>query len=267
MTRQDTRWVLLFVLVIMVCGGGCMSARFLPQQQVELAAIGVDDHTRARLDGRADATDHGPKPGSAMRGRLLIVHGAASNDWWPGLTNLSPDPQTRDQLKSLNGIENIGVVEIAHHLSTQEQRRREQARLSGVEYKPSEEPIDLLATVKAIAAEDHADLVLFVTSGTKAGDFDAGLVVAQILTLGLAPTVVVTADATMSAVLLDAHTGYAYAITETQGDGFEMSSGWSRESNKRDQAAVAVAEAFGEVINRLEAAWPQMQAAYGGGSQ
>lgn len=267
MNRHDTRWVLLFVLVVMVCGGGCMSSRFLPQQQIELAAIGVDDHTRARLDGRADATDNGPQPESALRGRLLIVHGAAGDGWRYGFTNLLPDRQTRDDLNALNGIEYLRVKEISGHLATQEQRLREQARLSGVPYTPVEEPIDLLTTIKAMAAEEQADLILFVTSGTKASDFDAGLVVAQILTLGLAPTVVVTADATMAAVLLDAKTGYAYAITETAGDGFEMSSGWSRESNKRDQAEIAVTEAFAEVVDRLEAAWSQMQAAYGGGAQ
>ena len=74
MSRQETQSVLLFVLVVMVCGGGCMSSRFLPHQQIGLSHIGVDDQTRARLEGKADTPDQGPQPETGLQGKLLIIH-------------------------------------------------------------------------------------------------------------------------------------------------------------------------------------------------
>ncbi|MEM1355409.1 MAG: hypothetical protein AAGH88_11050 [Planctomycetota bacterium] len=267
MSRKQLCWTLGFVVVVMVCGGGCMSVHFLPQEQVELAAIGVDELTLARLNGEADPPEDGPQP-HRLEGRLVVVHAWSLEQrdrfgWW-GMAQLNPSRRSIATLSALPGVEYAWQVELADYFADQEQDRREQARLAGLEYEPNQSPINLPETLRAIAHDQDADLVLFVTSGTSARDFDAGLVIAQVLTLGLAPTVVINADATMTAVLLDAETGYAYAITQTEGDGFEMSSGWTRESNKRDQARVAVAEAFDQVVDRLEAAWPQMQASYRG---
>ncbi|MEM9415141.1 MAG: hypothetical protein AAGA29_06620 [Planctomycetota bacterium] len=258
-------------LVILICGGGCMMS-FQPQRPVALQQLGVDDHTRARVEGQADPRPTDPQPHTGLNGTLVIAEvvqyppntqpyhyppyiDASVGDSDPGKPETYPffvlAPKiTTGMTELLSGLEGItGVIPLtasdfvgghANHI----------VHVTGRDA--------LLQT----ARDAGGDLLLIYTASTDADATDVTLSIGAILTLGLGPTVVVSGEAELQAVLMDAHTGYVYALAEADGDSLGISNAWGRESGKMGEADDSVAEAVAELIGRLEAAWPAMRASY-----
>ena len=233
---------------------------FQPQHPVALEQLGVDDHTRARAEGQADPRPTDPVPQSGLNGVLMVVAVAPyPTRYYPAESN-GEEVDTRNLF---NGAQ-VALTPAAH---------RAASKLSGLTDvlipSPIYEASDLsnrnpltLETLLLTAQESGADLLLIYTSRTDADATDVTLSIGAILTLGFGPTVVVSGEAELQAVLMDSHTGYVYALAEAEGDSLGMSGAWGRESEKMDEAEDAIEEAVDELIDRLEAAWPTMRAAY-----
>lgn len=250
MKRDELQRVLGFMLLVMVCGGGCMTVPYSPGVKDDLRWAGVDDHARARLAGHADPRSDDPKPVAQMSGKLLVYHLASSLNqeihYYGGRVYSPPKEKDINRLTSLDGITDTQVFLI---------------KWPDPNEKPLA-PIDPRQLLLEQARDAGGDLILLYTCDHDAKAADITLSLAQFLMLGFAPTVFVSADASLEAVLIDAHSGYIYALGEGEGSGFEITNEWGRQNGKRDGAAEAIENAFSQFTDHLQAAWPTIQEAY-----
>jgi len=257
MNRDNKRALLWFVLVVMICGGGCMSVPYHPAAKGDLNWVGLDEHTRARLDGLVDPRPSDPQPNANLSGKLLLFHdtGAgrgpitAYHERWP--IEAYPDQKQLERLLRLDGITHVARLD-----PKWPERKWDN---SGEWVYPSFDSRQHLLD-QARAAD--GDLILLYTASHDAGAVDLTLTLAQFLLLGFAPTVVASADAEIEAVLIDAHSGYIYALGTGDGADLEIANGWTRESSKRTAASEAIRSSFGDFVEQLEWAWPDLQSAY-----
>lgn len=260
-TLNRHRFFFMF-LAVLVAGGGCMSAPFIPQSKVDLRQAGVGEATRSRLAGTADPAPDEPEPRAGISGKLMIAEISpqpyASS--WGGYYNLQDDPSYNPntmffahrphtpprylaRLKALDGISDITVL---------------------VPVGPDGKdigPLSLASLLQAARAAD-ADLVLVYTASTDADAADITLSIGTLLTLGLAPTILVSGQAALEGVLIDAHTGYVYALSEAAGASRGLASDFGLPDGKRAEASDAIEDAVGMLVEQLTAAWPDLQAAY-----
>ena len=257
MRRENLRGVMWFVLVVMVCGGGCMSMPYSPGVKDDLVWVGLDDHTRARLDGLADPRPSDPLPVSHLSGKLLVYqvnsrvnrNGELAYYGWPVEGYASPKDCAR--LRRLAGISEVATLTP----NWPEPVRNP----DGTKTYPQIDPRRYLLEQ---ARAQGGDLILLYTAGHDAHATDLTLGLAQILLLGFAPTVAVSADADLIALLIDAHSGYIYAIGQGKGGDLEVSNGWGRESSKREAASEAIQDALSDFVDQLEDAWPEIHGVY-----
>lgn len=253
MNRETLKYTLAFFVVLLVCGGGCMYMPYVPENQMDLKAIGLDEHTRARLQGQADPRPGDPEPATGFSGRLAVVPLHMHWDGFYGFTaNTTPSDRSIERLEQLTGIDQafLAVIDFRDY---HEARRHSEEPPPKIDFKER-----LLQTAKAT----NADLVLAYTTGHRAKSFDLTLGIGQIFLLGFCPTVVFSADADTSAVLMDAKTGYIYALTTGEGDDGMVGIGWSQAKKKAKAASEAAEESFDEVVDRIEEAWPELQSIY-----
>lgn len=258
MSRPDTSAWLWFVLIVLVCGGGCMTMPYMPAKQQDLAVVGLDAHTRDRLHGTADPRPGDPKPGTRLAGTLHVCALPLVDDFRYGRpygADTSPSAEAFERLAGLEGIDHALGLRI--DLSEQLEQRREQVREG-----KQPDPIDVARLIFDAARQYDSDLLLVYTTGHEASQFDLTGNILQVLLLGFSPTVVANGDAQTQAVLIDAKTGYIYALTGGEGDGMAMGRGWNRAKTQRSAATRASKDAFDEVVDRLVAAWPALRAAY-----
>lgn len=241
-----------FFIVVLLCGGGCMYMPYMPAKQSDLKVVGLDEHTRARLLGQANPRPTDPEPEGQFGGRLGVVPWGADWEGVYGFTaDVSPSEDAYERLSKLDGIArvyNAGLDLSDFH----EARRRGE--------EPA--PIDLKKRLLDDAHKHQTDLLLIYTTGHDAKAFDLTLGIGQIFLLGYCPTVVFTAEASTTAILMDGKTGYIYATTQGQGDSGAIGIGWSQAKKKAEVASDAAEESFDEVIDRLEEAWPMLQSVY-----
>lgn len=252
MIHEAIKHYLAFFVVLLLCGGGCMYMPYVPAQQTDLKAVGLDEHTRARLLGQADPRPTDPEPKSGLGGRLAVV--PLGMNWHYGYghnATISPSDRAYESLAQLNGIEN--AYQAGLDLSEQEEAWRRGEELP---------EIDLAKKLLTDAQEHKADLLLIYTTGHNAKSFDLTLGIGQIFLLGYCPTVVFSAEATTTAILMDAKTGFIYATTEGRGDSGAVGIGWSQEAKKAEVASYAAEESFDQIVDQLEEAWPTLQSIY-----
>lgn len=253
MNREQTQNLMLFVLVVLVCGGGCMTMPYQQSDKLDLSWTGLDEQERQRLAGLADPAEDAPKPSAGMRGRLVVYAGVHKPYWhrlhlhnWP----IAPSDDTIKRLESLDGIDSAGTLYI------------DWPEPEYVDDKLVYPKIDMQATLLEQARKARADLVLVYTSSHDAKAFDPTLYLAQVLLLGFAPTVVCGADAELEAVLIDAHSGYIYALGAGEGTGYDLTIGWAQSPGKFNAAEGAVKDALDDYVKNLEQAWPMMREAH-----
>ncbi len=252
MNHDVMKHYLAFFVVLLLCGGGCMYLPYIPEQQVDLNAIGLDEHTRARLKGQADPRPGDPEPKTGLGGRLAVVLLDMQLRGFHGLTaNTAPSDDAIERLQRLVGIEEAFTAGI-DFTDVQD------AWCAGDEL-PS---IDLKARLLETAQQTNADLLLAYTTGHSAKSFDLTLGIGQIFLLGYCPTVIFSAEADTTAVLMDAKTSYIYALTTGEGDDGKAGIGWGQAQNKANAATDAAAESLDEVVDRFEEAWPMLQSVY-----
>lgn len=255
------RFVLAF-LVLLVAGGGCMSAPFVPQSPTDLRQLGVGESTRARLAGMADPAPDGPEPTAGLSGKLMIaeISPYPYDALWGRFYNLQDYPSY-----------NPDTMFFAHYPHTPPRYLASLRALDGISDTTALAPtgpggddlgpLTLVSLLQAARAAD-ADLVLVYTASTDADAADVTLSVGTLLTLGLGPTILVSGEATLEAVLIDAHTGYVFAISEVSGSSRGLASDFGLQDGKRAEASEAVDAAVGLLIDQLTDAWPAMRAAY-----
>ena len=251
MNGQTLRWPLIFALVVLVCGGGCIGPHWHVYQN-NLEWVGLDEHTRARLDGLADPRPSDPEPTAGLSGKLLIydfVQHIPENDAVPESQTI---PATPGELNHLAGIDSVEAMTIRWDVTYP---RPEGFRpLTAVEYQ---------RVILDSANEAGGDLLLVkVAKKVDRDDFDITFSIAQFLTLGLAPTTFVSSEIELEAVLIDVESGYIYAVLSGEGDGLEITNFWNRGENTTEAMQEAYAEASQMLINRLEEAWPTMKQIY-----
>lgn len=263
MTRETLRWPTVFVLIVLITGGGCLAVPFMGQQMEDMSYIGLDEHTHARLRGETNPRPSDPEPVASLSGKLLLYQLKLPREY-PSLygTQFSSLPiQDSDtkQLEQLASIESVG------HLALHwEERDQDQDTTEPTEYtnEPTVTPKQFKEALLAGAQVRQGDLILVYTAGDKSDDYDPTLSLVSILTLGFAPTKIVTVDTTVQAALIDARSGYIYAVCAGEGDGWRFSNHWKRAQNKYPAAEDASKEAFNEMVKKLKAAWPAMQQVY-----
>lgn len=259
MTRASTQRVLGFVLLVLVCGGGCMTVPYVPQEKFAIEQIGLDQPTKDRLEGLADPKPGDPEPTPGLRGRLMLfyVTSARSHDWhgrhaWDGrVTDAGPSEQDLTRLEALRGIESVSTSAFIWP----EPKWDEHDQLITTE-------VNVLQSMLADAEKTNADLLLVYTAEHSAKSIDLTLGLGQILLLGFCPTVIARGVSGIDAVLMDAKTGYIYAFTMGKGGGGAVGIGWETQRTKADAATSAMRDAMSEIVDNLEAAWPDLQAAY-----
>ena len=252
MIHETIKNYLTFFVVLLLCGGGCMYMPYVPAQQTDLALVGLDEHTRARLEGQANSRPDDPEPTPGLNGRLGIV--ALQVNWQFGYghtANILPSERTNDRLMQLDGIEHVynAGIDLSEYYES----------LGRGEEPPK---IDFKKMLLEDAQQQSSDLLLIYTTGHNAKSLDLTLGIGQIFLLGFCPTVVFSAEASTTAILMDAKTGFIYAATEGQGDDAAIGIGWGQAGKKAKAATNAAEEAFDQVVDQLEEAWPVLQGIY-----
>ncbi|MEM6506893.1 MAG: hypothetical protein AAF711_15760 [Planctomycetota bacterium] len=256
MSEQTLRWPLVFALIVLACGGGCMMAPFIGRGMEDMAYIGLDEHTRARLRGEMNPQPCDPEPVANLSGKLLLYQLKLPRQrsyYSERAPRLSIKDSDYTLLEALDGVQS--VEGLALHWEEPDQ---EQPHVG----EPTVTPAQFKKTLLAAAQVRDGDLILVYTAHDRGDQFDPTLSLGSILTLGFAPTKLVTVDTTIEAVLVDGHSGFIYAVSSGKGDGWRIASMWSRESKKYPAAADAGTEAFGDMIKKLREAWPTMRQVY-----
>lgn len=252
MTHQAMKHYLTFFIVLLLCGGGCMYMPYIPAQQMDLKVVGLDEQTRARLMGQAEPRPNDPEPEAGLGGRLGIVPLGQTEHLIYGLTaDISPTDEAYERLSKLQGVTHAYNAAIDRS-DDAEAKQAGEARAD----------IDFKKRLLDDAQTDQADVLLIYTTGHNAKAFDLTLGIGQIFLLGFCPTVVFNAEANTTAILMDAKTGYIYALTTGEGGDGAVGIGWGRAKKKAEAASNASAESFDDIINKLEAAWPTLQMIY-----
>lgn len=252
MNRETLRWPLVFVLVVLVCGGGCIGPAYWGPMQNDLVMVGLDDHTRARLDGQANPRPSDPEPETGLSGKLIVYPFTG----YVPTNDAVPDPQaygqTPGKIGQLAGIESVQGLNL--HWSTTYPQPEDRRPLSAKEYQ---------RVLLDLAEEQGGDLLfVYVVKQMDGDEFDLTFSILPILTLGLAPTTFVSSEMELEAALIDVKTGYIYAVLSSKGDGLEITNFWNRGKNRHDARDEALSEATESLVEKLEAAWPMMQQAY-----
>lgn len=254
MKRAETRRVLGFVLLVLICGSGCIMPRAWGPMNNDLAWVGLDEHTRARLEGSVDPRPNDPEPVSGLYGKLIIypfTDGIPSNYSKP---NARFHDQSEEAPLQFAGITETKALTIHWEQEVPYPRPEDYRAITATEYQQA-----LLNILK----QEQADLLLvYVVTDQDRNEFDATLSILPILTLGLAPTTFVSADMTLEAALIDAKTGYIYAVLGSEGDGLEITNFWNRYDNESEAQSEALSEGYQSLIEQLEEAWPMIQQAY-----
>lgn len=254
MTREETRRILSFVLLVLICGSGCIMPRAWGPMNNDLAWVGLDEHTRARLEGSVDPKPNDPEPVSGLYGKLLIypfTHHLPSNYAKP---NARTYPQSEETPIQFAGITETQALTIQWEEDVPYPRPDDYRAITAAEYRKA---------LFDIIQEEQADLLLvYVVTDQEKKEVDATLSIAPILTLGLAPTTFVGTDMTLEAALIDAKTGYIYAVLGSEGDGLEITNFWNRYDNESEAQSEALQEGYQSLIDQLEEAWPAIQQAY-----
>lgn len=243
------RFVLSF-LVILAAGGGCMEP-YRSSEMVELKLLGVDDHTQARLNGAADLRPGDPAPVCNLHGEVLVL----SLNYRIMRFADEHDELVEDiiaPISQLQGVTGVGYQSVRHLINT---RNRDHAG----DHLPATPLRQMLLDA---ATQAGADFLLVYMVRTDSDVTDITLTLGSMLTLGAAPTKVVTAEAELEAVLMDAQSGYVYALAQADGDAWGMTNlvNRTRAQYREDYEAQRVALRL--LVERLEAAWPAMRAAY-----
>ncbi|MEM9348532.1 MAG: hypothetical protein AAGB26_18335 [Planctomycetota bacterium] len=256
MTRQTVRWPLIFALTVLVCGGGCMTLPFIGQRMEDMTYIGLDKHTHARLRGEVNPRPNDPGPVSHLSGRLLLYQLLLPRQrsyYYELASWVTIKESDLALLEELEGVDSVGYLGLHWEEPDQDQP------YTG---EPTVTPAQFREAMLGAAQVRDGDLILVYTAHDKSDQFDPTLSLASILTLGFAPTKLVTVETNIEAALVDAHSGFIYAVSSGEGDGWRIASMWSRESKKYPAAADAGAEAFGNMANKLKDAWPTMRQVY-----
>lgn len=254
MKRKETRRVLGFVLLVLICGSGCIYPRAWGPANNDLAWVGLDEHTRARLEGRVDPRPGDPEPASGLYGKLLIypfTHHLPSNYAKPEARTFRESEDTPIQFA---GITETQVLTMLWEQDVPYPRPEDYRAITAAEYQQA---------LFDILKQEQADLLLvYVVTDEQKNEVDATLSILPILTLGLAPTTFVSTDITMEAALIDAKTGYIYAVLGSKGDGLEITNFWNRYDNESEAQSEALREGYQKLIEQLEEAWPAIQQVY-----
>lgn len=240
MRREDWQRLAGFVLFVLACGGGCITPyRVGPIYPQDLAIVGVDDHNRARLQGLTDPRPGDPEPQAQLTGRLLVYPGTFGG-------SEKRDRQRLERLSQLDSITDARVMHVDWNAVLEDRH----------------EPIDFSEALLRSARAAEGDVLLFFVYHAPTDATYLTLTLAQWLTLGFAPTVLVSADADIEAAIIDVHTGYIYALGEGTGDNLSMTNHWGRYESEWETSRDAVGEALDAYVDRLEAAWPAMRETY-----
>lgn len=254
MKREEIRCVLGFVLLVLICGSGCIMPRAWGPAHNDLSWVGLDEHTRARLEGSVDPRLNDPEPVSGLYGKLLIypfTHHLPSNYAKP---QARTHPQSEDGPTQFTGITETRFLTIHWEQDVPYPRPEDYRAITAAEYQQA-----LFDVLK----QEQADLLLvYVVTDEEKNEIDATLSILPVLTLGLAPTTFVCTDMTLEAALIDAKTGYIYAVLGSEGDGLEITNFWNRYDNESEAQSEALNEGYQSLIDQLEEAWPAIQQAY-----
>ncbi|XAM01385.1 hypothetical protein OT109_08315 [Phycisphaeraceae bacterium D3-23] len=243
------RFVLAF-FALLAAGGGCMQP-YRSSELVDLKRLGVDEYTQARLNGAAELRPGDPAPVCNLYGEVLVV----SLDYRRRHTDDERDKKIEDivaPIGELQGVTSVGYLPI-HNLVEAQNR----------DYADDNRPAaSLRESLMAEATRTGADFLLVYTVRTDSQVTDITLTLGSMLTLGTAPTKIVTGEAELEAVLMDAQTGYIYALAQADGDAWGATNrvNQTRAQYREDYEAQRVA--LRVLVERLEAAWPAMRAAY-----
>jgi hypothetical protein len=251
MHLMDQHRFLLAFLTILVAGGGCMRP-YWPSEQVELRRLGVDEATSARLAGRADAPPGAPEPVCNLHGALLVVSLDHRND---GAARDHHD-KVRAMLGPLAELHGVSAVGFASGHTLYQVAFTDQVGDPNAPVRP------LGRALLDLAAREGADFLLVYTAATGAEVTDLTLTIGSTATLGTAPTKVVTGEAEVQAVLIDAVSGYVYALSDARGDAWGMTNYYNQVGAQYREDYEAQRVALRLLFDQLTAAWPDLRAAY-----
>jgi hypothetical protein len=111
--------------------------------------------------------------------------------------------------------------------------------------------------LRAIAAAMQADVLLVYTFDTRTTS-SVSVVGAGFWTAGLVPNEVQQCDSTASAALIDVKSGYVLGVCEAQGSDRRTNNAWHTRLAMDNARKAAEANAFDNLVPRVEATWAQV---------
>lgn len=116
-------------------------------------------------------------------------------------------------------------------------------------------------SLRRVAAELHADLVLVYTIDTVFREKDQGGPV-TLVSLGLLPTVIASVDSTASAILLDTRTGYLYGVAEGSCSESGRTNAWWSQATIDVFRRETERKSFDKLLGEFERTWDGVIAQY-----
>lgn len=116
-------------------------------------------------------------------------------------------------------------------------------------------------SLRRVAAELHADLVLVYTIDTVFRENDHGGPV-TLVSLGLLPTVIASVDSTASAILLDTRTGYLYGVAEASHSASGRTNAWWSQATIDVYRRETERQSFEKLLGEFERTWSNVVAQY-----
>ena len=116
-------------------------------------------------------------------------------------------------------------------------------------------------SLRKVAAELHADLVLVYTIDTVFKENDQGGPL-TLVSLGLLPTVIASVDSTASAILLDTRTGYLYGVAEGSCRESGHTNAWWSEATIGVFRRETERKSFDKLLGEFERTWDGVIAQY-----
>jgi len=119
----------------------------------------------------------------------------------------------------------------------------------------------LTDSLRRAANQAGADLLMIYTFETRT-DGSEGLPPFDLLTLGMLPDKVVTAETRCHAVLIDSQSGYIYAHARSDDESWQLANHWTDDDAARSALRRAEQRAFDSMLNEFSAMWNGLSAAY-----
>jgi hypothetical protein len=120
----------------------------------------------------------------------------------------------------------------------------------------------MLVALRRAAVERGAGLLMLYTFETRT-ESSGGLPPLDLVTLGTLPDVVSEATTSAHAVLIDARTGFIYALAHAEEETWQLASHWTKDSAEEDVLARAERRAFDRLLDDFATAWPAIVRAFG----